>query len=546
MYFPECERLAAEQPGLAEDIIRVDSVLHDVQESGGVLRIADVASKLRVRESIVSGIFAELGRAGLLRKENYVECPECGALEDPEEYQTAVDDEDAYECSRCGHDLTKDKPPLVDAYRVGASAVRPSRPENAEGSTIEQTGITAGLHETLPDWVTTEPFRHTPLLDYYSKDKNLASAAPFAGKRVLLILHFLRDLLPFVEAAKRLGLDMRNACFFYKEYFYPQRDAIADWLRDGGATVLSMASLSVHLRQFAEDPTEHIGQLVVIEDGGHIVPKLHNQFPALLERTLGAVEQTTRGIMNAEGVTNLRLPVVAVAKSRIKNEIEPEYVAEAVFRNVRRMLPNLPLQGRKVGVLGYGAIGEKIVDWLKRYHAIPTVFDPNAEKIAKARTEGCECADSPVHAVQGKSLVIGTSGRPSVTSDVISRLDHGTHIVSASSELYEIDIDELHQQAQREQPLMADDGRTLIGTTFTLPLDGRAVHVLANGYPVNFWGLESMPGPIADLILTLILLSAAELASRRVATVGVDSDVVNSIADRCGVARKFNEFQRRS
>jgi hypothetical protein len=38
--------------------------------------------------------------------------------------------------------------------------------------------------------------------------------------------------------------------------------------------------------------------------------------------------------------------------------------------------------------------------------------------------------------------------------------------------------------------LRADSGK-LVGTTFVLPPNERHIHVLANGYPINFWGMDS-------------------------------------------------------
>lgn len=133
--------------------------------------------------------------------------------------------------------------------------------------------------------------------------------------------------------------------------------------------------------------------------------------------------------------------------------------------------------------------------------------------------------------MKNKNFVIGASGRQSVDSAVISVLSHGVYVVSASSERYEINIEELQAQAQRVENLTDADGKA-IGSTYLLPPTDRCVHVLANGYPINFWGFESMPEEASDMILTLLLLSAVELAMGACASSTIDHNAVNKLADK--------------
>lgn len=174
MYFPECAHLATEQPGLTEEISQIDRILHEVQSSGGVLRAADVAGKLRFRESVVSGIFEKLSRAGLLKSVSYVECPTCQTLTDREDFERAVADKDECDCSKCGLDLTKAAGvyPLL-FHRINAPKVKETRPNAEELIPAMCPAVATDFCETLPDWVGTNPFTSAALLNYYSKDTSL-------------------------------------------------------------------------------------------------------------------------------------------------------------------------------------------------------------------------------------------------------------------------------------------------------------------------------------------------------------------------------------
>jgi hypothetical protein len=55
--------------------------------------------------------------------------------------------------------------------------------------------------------------------------------------------------------------------------------------------------------------------------------------------------------------------------------------------------------------------------------------------------------------------------------------------------------------------------------------------------------MDSMPEQAGDLIMSLILLAAAEVASGKYSA-GINSDAVNELADKYKVAGKFIEIHR--
>jgi S-adenosylhomocysteine hydrolase len=544
MFYQESEHLADKHPALRETIGKIDEIIRSTGPSD-VLRVEDIASQLFERQSRVSGIFKLLSEEGLLREEEYIECPECANLIDIEDYEKAIDDEDSFECTQCQCDLIWQRPERVKVYRSNPTRIHATT-RNVELKTHTiNSEIPEEFHEKLPEQLMEEPFVNADLLQYYSREPTLLGQMPFEGKRVFFTLHFLKDLIPFVKACENLGLNLKNAYFFYKSYPYPQRTAIKKWLEGQGATVEPRSLINQYLKQFAES-SDRIGEILIIEDGGFFVPAIHREFTQLIPHVIGAVEQTTRGIFNDEDWENekknnkLKFPVLSVANSELKGEFEPQYIAEAVVDNIKRMLPDIGVRGQSAALLGCGTIGKKLAEWLRNSGVEVTVYDIKPENRLWARDNGFNRADSGAQASKNKNFVIGASGRESINSQAIANLTHGTHLVSASSELYEIDMGELSRRARKEEVLLNGDGR-VIGTTFILPPNNREIHVLANGYPINFWGLESMPTRASQLILSLIFLSAAEIASGSYTTNGIDSDAVNELAGKYKVAEKFLE-----
>jgi len=438
-----------------------------------------------------------------------------------------------------GQQINLNVHPSIALYEFSRSEDIPYRKTITLGLKEEILGMTT---ETISQAFIKDPFQNTPLLSYYSeKLKN----HPLSGKQVLSLLHFLRDLIPFLEAMKKLGLDPSKSHFFFKEYPYPQRDAIAGWLKKQGAHVHPVKQLNSELEVLSSKNKVQLGEILIIEDGGHIYSRILRDYPSLLNQIQGCVEQTTRGIQNIKNALNSfkvqpDLPVLSVAGSKLKEDFEPPHVAEAVVRNIRSFLEDINFRGREVALLGYGTIGQKLAERLKDEGMRVVVYDPDDTKRLKARNASMGIADNVEQAVKDEFLVIGSSGECVLGRAAILSLKHRTYLASASSEQYEFAISELRNLSGGRTAPFAPRGK-VVGTVYTLRKEDREIVLLANGYPVNFWGLNSMPDQASDLVLTLLLISLVSLATGNTENPGIDADYVNKLADTYKVARVYLE-----
>ena len=106
MFFSECGNLANDHPQLKGVIAQIDKLLSSHNDSS-VFRPDDIAGNIGEKESRVSSVFDGLVKTGLLQKEEYLECPECGNLIDTKEHENAVNEDDAFECTQCQKDLSE-------------------------------------------------------------------------------------------------------------------------------------------------------------------------------------------------------------------------------------------------------------------------------------------------------------------------------------------------------------------------------------------------------------------------------------------------------
>lgn len=388
-----------------------------------------------------------------------------------------------------------------------------------------------------------DPFTHSPMLLYYSQ--RMKNDAALKGCTLLCLLHFLRDLVPFVLSLKNLGLPLERAHFYYKEYPYPQKEAIAKWLSHTcGSQVHSLLSLNEDLARLAAEQSVAKRDLLVLEDGGHIYPAILQRHPALTDRLCGVVEQTTRGHDNIQGalsqlVLQPPIPVLSPAKSTLKREFEPPHIARAFLANLRTLEPDINRSLSRVALIAYGAIGKAIADKLRQAeNAHVTIFDTAHDRLLDARQHGFAIVNSAKDACTNAELVIGCSGKTSIGRAELLNLQNGTSICSASSEQYEIDLEELKAISKNHRPAAFGSEHDLV--------NGRTIKLLANGYPLNFWGMESMPNEASDLVLCLLFLAITHIASNWASLpCGLDTTKVDKLGTQFGVARLYLELHSR-
>lgn len=235
-------------------------------------------------------------------------------------------------------------------------------------------------------------------------------------------------------------------------------------------------------------------KLIVQEVGGFVVPLLHKYFADQLWLVKGVVELTKQGVWRAEAL-ELAIPVVQCADSELKR-LEAARCGETIARcldGVARDL-GLSLAGRRACVIGAGWIGSGVARALRRLDMIPQLVDRDPLKVAEARLDGF-AASTTLERIEDCQLVVGATGAPSITAEVIERLPNYALIASGSSRQFEIDVRYLNRHPSRR-----------LGTAvkaFALGDTGRRQVLLVNdGYPANF-----LPGSgsVADEIVELVL-----------------------------------------
>ena len=252
-------------------------------------------------------------------------------------------------------------------------------------------------------------------------------------------------------------------------------------------------------------------KLLLLENGGYLTPIFHQKFQSEADVCIGTVEETKRGIWDVEEtiITNpLLFPIIQVADTFIKG-IESALIGEPVTMVLEKILRDtgLGIQGKKIGVIGYGWIGSGIADALRARKAIVKVYDKDPRKMVKAYFDGC-VTDSREQLIINSEIIIGATGVNSIVGDDYEKMIDGVFIASASSRRIEINTDiltRLYNNTTKEHPWFEN----------YVSKKGKTIRLIGRGTPINFL-IDSMPNELMEIMMCDMLLALLDLVNKKI------------------------------
>jgi adenosylhomocysteinase len=284
-------------------------------------------------------------------------------------------------------------------------------------------------------------------------------------------------------------------------------------LRRGGARVISTGNLNStqpgaldYLRSHGvetvggptQDADERLGWIdeildakpdLILDNGG-------DMFVRWLERPYdglrGGTEETTSGrILLAPLRDRLRMPILVINDSPIKQFAENRHaVGQSTVESFQR-LTNMATNGRRVVVLGYGGVGKGLAINFRNNHAQVSVLDLDPVLRMEALWDGFAVPEREAALATADIVLTATAGRSVIGPRDLDVLPDGAILVNVGHLPVEIDVPGIAASPLVEGQDSADDGIT----TFRLR-DGRSIHLLTDGHMVNLAG----PRPLGNSI----------------------------------------------
>ncbi|MEM4725005.1 MAG: adenosylhomocysteinase [Candidatus Hadarchaeum sp.] len=248
---------------------------------------------------------------------------------------------------------------------------------------------------------------------------------------------------------------------------------------------------------------------ILIDDGADLITMVHTRRMELLERVIGASEETTTGVNRLRIMAEagaLKFPVIAVNDSPCKRFFDNRFgTAESTFQAITGMTNTL-IAGKRVVVVGYGFVGRGIASRAKGLGALVTVVETDPVKALEAAMDGF-CVTSMNEAAKwGELFITATGGFKVIRMEHMKMMRDGAILCNSGHFNVEIDLDGLRRLAVSNREVIEDVRE------FKLK-NGRRIYLLAEGRLVNLAGRRSLGHPmeIMDMSFALQALSVVYL-----------------------------------
>lgn len=358
-------------------------------------------------------------------------------------------------------------------------------------------------------------YPYLPVFSSQVRCQKKKKAKPFKNVGIITVMHFLENFVLFIEALLELGAKKESIVVLVKPYPYSHRAKVHSYIFQKYPEIrieyldslppnnTLMTELVEHCRKKSVS-----GKILVIEDGGYIVSFLHKKFRKGQNFCIGAVEQTTKGLRKDEKIKKYRFPILDVAKSKFKDEYESPLVGRSIADSIRKLLNEYHLPGKTALVVGFGAVGREVAYALANMGMIIKIADKDLKQIVAAKVRGFEASKTAADFAQDATIIVGTTGYQSISSEILDKLKNGAILVSASSDRIEIDIN--HLDTFDDNPKYTPE----LGTWYSRKKSSNTEDkylLLADGYPINFYSGAGIPTTSIDPVLAQLLIGAIHL-----------------------------------
>jgi adenosylhomocysteinase len=348
-------------------------------------------------------------------------------------------------------------------------------------------------------------FQSMPALQ--SIRKHLIKTQPFKGLRIGALIDINAETANLIIALRDGGASL-SVCS-------PNTDVTQDDVAASLARDYSVRTFAIQ-GESDEVHTHHLEAVLsskphfTVDHDGELLFRLIAKPSVAPKETVAGSEGTVRGLTRLRALAKegrLPYPVIAVGDSQTKHLFNDRYgAAQSILDGILRAT-NVLFAGLTVVVAGYGWCGQGVALKLKGLgaHVIVTEIDP--VKAVTAVMDGHRVMSMSEAAATGDLFVTITGGKNVIGREHFDKLRNGAILCNAGRLNVEIDMETLGQSTSSRRPVRQWTEE------FTLR-DGRRVHVLAGGRPINLVLAEDSPASVMDLFLANHALSVEYLLKR--------------------------------
>ena len=191
--------------------------------------------------------------------------------------------------------------------------------------------------------------------------RRYAESAPLAGARIIGCIHMTVQTAVLIETLVALGAEVRwSSCNIFST-----QDHAAAAIAAAGIPVFAWKGETEEEYWWCIEQTIMKGAPweanLLLDDGGDLTQRIHDAYPAMLDRIHGISEETTTGVhrlyeMMREG--SLKVPAINVNDSVTKSKNDNKYGCRHSLSDAIKRATDMLMSGKKALVIGYGDVGK--------------------------------------------------------------------------------------------------------------------------------------------------------------------------------------------
>ena len=208
---------------------------------------------------------------------------------------------------------------------------------------------------------------------------NYRDKQPLKGAKIMGCIHMTVQTAVLIETLIELGAEVRwSSCNIFST-----QDHAAAAIADQGIPVFAWKGETEEEYEWCLDQTinkdgKPWDANMILDDGGDLTVKVHQEYPEMLEHIHGISEETTTGVkrlkeMLANG--ELKVPAINVNDSITKSKNDNKYGCRHGLDDAIKRGTDMLLSGKKALVIGYGDVGKGSADSLMQQKMIVDVTE---------------------------------------------------------------------------------------------------------------------------------------------------------------------------
>ena len=327
---------------------------------------------------------------------------------------------------------------------------------------------------------------------------------PLKGYNLAACLHVTTETANLMRTLKTGGAKVTLCA---SNPLSTQDDVAASLVKDFGISVFAIngednKTYYKHIHQALD-----IGPRLTMDDGADLVSTLHSDRRELLDNVIAGTEETTTGVIRLRAMAAagaLACPVIAVNDSKTKHFFDNRYgTGQSTIDGIVRAT-NFLIAGSTVVVAGYGWCGRGLAVRAAGMGAHVIVTEVDQVKALEAAMDGFRVMPMNKAVSEGDVFVTLTGDINVIRPEHFIKMKDGAIICNSGHFDVELDLKGLKEIARsiRTVRQYVEEYRLM---------NGRKIHILAEGRLVNLAAAEGHPAVVMDMSFANQALAAEYL-----------------------------------